>query len=498
VTPYMMGYRRRQFLFRVSFWAFFMLLSLSLVSGAPSFAQTKVKPGFNLFSPDQDVEIGQQSAVEVERQMPLVKDPAAVKYLNDVGRRLTAVAPGAKYPYQFRLVNVSDINAFALPGGFMFVNRGLIEAASGEGELAGVMAHEISHVALRHGTNQASKASLAQAGLGVLGGAMGGSGLTQVIGAIGGFGLNAVFLKFSRKAEEQADIVGTQILAKAGYDPMYMARFFEKLRKELGRDPSKMEQFFSDHPAPADRAARVKREIVLLRSTQRSQPVGAFEELKATLHRLPPAPSGQQLAQRQSPQETRAGRPGEISLDPPSSRFREFRQSRDLFRIEYPENWKTVQSENGYGVTIVPNGGVVDSGNNQTSIICGAIVNNYEPFEGTGGSTTRKGPVRGRTTLEQATNDLVNQITQANSYLQLVKGSQKKETIEGARVLSVVLSGSSPVTGKEERVTVFTQSLSDGDVIYSLFIAPGQQYELLATSFDRMIRSLRINHEVLH
>jgi len=225
----------------------FLLLYL-LVASWNSFAQTNVKPGFNLFSPEQDIEIGRQSAAEVERQMPLVKDAAAQRYLNGVGRRLTQQAPGAKYPYQFKLVNAAEINAFALPGGFMFVNRGLIEAASSEGELAGVMAHEISHVALRHGTNQASKASLAQSGLGVLGGAMGGGGLSEIIGAVGGFGLNAVFLKFSRKAEEQADIVGTQILAKAGYDPMDMARFFEKLRKEAGNNPSKLEQFLAVTP----------------------------------------------------------------------------------------------------------------------------------------------------------------------------------------------------------------------------------------------------------
>lgn len=475
----------------------FLLLYL-LVASWNSFAQTNVKPGFNLFSPEQDIEIGRQSAAEVERQMPLVKDAAAQRYLNDVGRRLAQLAPGAKYPYQFKLVNTAEINAFALPGGFMFVNRGLIEAASSEGELAGVMAHEISHVALRHGTNQASKASLAQSGLGVLGGAMGGGGLSEIIGAVGGFGLNAVFLKFSRKAEEQADIVGTQILAKAGYDPMDMARFFEKLRKEARNDPSKLEQFFSSHPAPADRAARVKREISLLRSTQRSQPVGGFEQIKASLRQMPPAPSAQQLAQRQSPEGRPAGRSGEVSIDPSSSRFRRFEQRSGLFAIDYPENWKVVQADNGYGVTFVPNGGVVDSGNGQTSTVCGAMVNSYEPFEGTGGSSTGKGPVRGHATLEEATNDLIRQVIQANSYLQPVKGSQKRATIDGASALSLVLSGLSPVTGQEERVTVFTRSLSDGDVIYSLFIAPGPQYDRLAKTFEGMIRSLKINHEVLH
>src|SRR4029078_9749908 len=111
------------------------------------------------------------------------------------------------------VVDVSDINAFALPGGFMYVNRGLIEAVRNEGELAGVMAHEMSHVVLRHGTNQASKAYLAQAGLGVLGGVLGGGAMSQVIGAVGGFGLNSLFLKFSRTAEEQADVLGAQTMA---------------------------------------------------------------------------------------------------------------------------------------------------------------------------------------------------------------------------------------------------------------------------------------------
>src|SRR4029077_1521178 len=129
-----------------------------------------------------------------------------------IGARLAAVIPGAKFPYQFKVVNASDINAFALPGGFMYLNRGLIEAAKNEGQLAGVVAHEMSHVALRHGTNQASKAYLGQTGLGILGGlvAKDNRSTQKTIGAVGGFGLNALFLKFSRTDESQADIVGSQ------------------------------------------------------------------------------------------------------------------------------------------------------------------------------------------------------------------------------------------------------------------------------------------------
>lgn len=259
-------------------------------------AQTPLKPGFNLFSPEQDVEIGQKSAQEIERQVEVIKDRRVQTYITKLGDRLAAETPGPDFPYQFKVVNLAEVNAFALPGGFMYIHRGLIEAAGSEAELAGVMGHEIAHVALRHGTNQVSKAYLAQAGLGLLGAMLGrgGSGRSteQIIGAVGGFGLNATFLKFSRDAERQADLMGAQILARAGYDPMAMAHFFEQLREMQGRDPSGLEKFFSSHPAPADRSDHVQREVRMLQVKARP-PVGGFEQVKAGLRRMPkpkPAP----------------------------------------------------------------------------------------------------------------------------------------------------------------------------------------------------------------
>ena len=150
----------------------------------------------------QDIEIGRQSAAQAERELPVMRDASLERYLNDVAQRLVAVAPGARYPYRVRAVDSSDINAFTFPGGFLYVNRGLLTATRNESELAGVLAHEISHVALRHGTHEASKAYGAQAGLGILGGLLGRgkSGTTQqIIQAVGGLGLNAVFMKFSRE-----------------------------------------------------------------------------------------------------------------------------------------------------------------------------------------------------------------------------------------------------------------------------------------------------------
>ena len=213
-----------------------------VASSRGSLAQTPVKSGFNVFSPEQDIEVGRQSAVEAERTLPLLRDPAVTGYVDRVGRRLAANAPGPKFPYTFKVVNASDINAFALPGGPVYVTRGIVDSVRNEGELAGVMAHEISHVALRHGTNQASKAYLTKAGIGILGGILGAGGgaAGTVIQAVGGLGMNALFLKFSRTAESQADILGTQIMARSGYDPQAMVTMFQLLQTQKARQPGRV------------------------------------------------------------------------------------------------------------------------------------------------------------------------------------------------------------------------------------------------------------------
>src|SRR5947209_14013412 len=268
---------------------------------------TQVKPGFNIFSEQQDVEIGRQSAAEAERQLPLLNDRRVEGYATEIIRRLAAAAPGAKYPYQLRVVNASDINAFSLPGGYMYVNRGLIEAARSEPELAGVLAHEMAHVGLRHGTHQASKAYMTQAGIGILGGLLGrGGNPSQVFQVIGGLGLNALFLKFSRDMEYQADTVGAQIMARSGYDPRAMADFFQVLRNEQRSNPSRLAQFFSDHPAPADREARIRQEAQRIGAVRTSQEVGGFAQVQADLRGMGRAPSMQDIARGQVPRNRRA------------------------------------------------------------------------------------------------------------------------------------------------------------------------------------------------
>jgi predicted Zn-dependent protease len=251
------------------------------------------EPGFNLFAAKQDVEVGRDAAQEVNRQFHLLKDPEVVSYVNSLGMRLAKLAPNQSdihYPWQFRVVDMKEINAFALPGGFIYVNRGAIEAAQNEAEIAGVIAHEEGHVVMRHGTHQASEVMLAQAPLAVLAGFLGqSSSLVSQLAQLGlGFTVNSILLKNSRSMEAQADQVGTYILYQAGYDPYAMARFFEIIQKKY---PQRTIEFLSDHPNPGNRVQAVDAEIPKLGpAKQWKTDSPEFEAVKKRLESLPLPP----------------------------------------------------------------------------------------------------------------------------------------------------------------------------------------------------------------
>jgi predicted Zn-dependent protease len=225
-----------------------------------------------------------------------------------------AIPPQFQHPefrYQFDVVNASDINAFALPGGPMFVNRGMIEAAQSEGEMAGVMAHEISHVALRHGTAQATKAQSPGVQIGEIGGAI----LGAIIGGTAGnvvsqgtqFGLGTYLLKFSREYERQADLLGAQILARAGYDPMDLARMFATIERQGG---SRGPEWLSSHPNPGNREELIAQESQRLRVADggRRTQSAEFTQVQESLRRMPPAPTLSQIMSSQNSNEGSAPR----------------------------------------------------------------------------------------------------------------------------------------------------------------------------------------------
>jgi predicted Zn-dependent protease len=254
---------------------------------------TQIHPGFNLFSKEQDVQLGKENADQVRKQMTVIQDPVLAAYVTRVGQRLGSAreARESGFPFTFEVVADPSINAFALPGGPMFINTGLLRAVDNEAQLAGVMGHEMSHVILRHGTNQASKSKLIELPA-VLGSQMTGNSMMGKLAQIGiGLGANSVLLKFSRSAESQADLMGSHLMAESGYDPREMARFFEKLNAEGGQ---RAPQFLSDHPNPDNREKAIQEEAQRLPQQNYNYQTGDFRRMKqavARIHELkPPAP----------------------------------------------------------------------------------------------------------------------------------------------------------------------------------------------------------------
>ena len=473
--------------------AYALIVALMLSAGIAD-AQTQVKPGFNLFSPEQDVEVGRQSAAQVQQQMPVLSDREVEAYVNRIGQKLAANTGGPKFPYEFRVVNASDINAFALPGGPIFINRGIIDNARNEGEVAGVLAHEIAHVALRHGTHQASKAYAAQAGLSILGGLLGGrvgNNTAGIINAVGGFGLNALFLKFSREMETQADILGAQTLARSGYNPADMVGFFQTLAKA---EPSKKTNFLSSHPAPPDRIARIQKEAQLLRvPANATTNVADLNRVKSRMRSsLGAAPTMAQIASGEA-----RGNTGPMTsssgvgsgVEPPAS-MRTYTARSRLFRVALPSNWR-IYEEGGTAITAAPEGGIAQSGN-RTEIVYGAIVNHYEPF---GADPRAYGQ---NVTLVDATNDLVAQIRQGGRHLAPISRSAQRIRVSGGQALAVSLRGTNPNTRINERVTVVTRQLEDGHLLYLLFVTPEREAQQYGQVLTAMVNSLQVDADHPH
>lgn len=480
-----------------------LAIALSLVAGVAE-GQTKVNPGWNMFSAQQDVEIGAQSAAAAERQLPLVNDSDVNAYVNRIGQKLAANAGGPQFQYRFRVINASDINAFALPGGFIYLNRGIIENARNEGEVAGVLAHEIAHSALRHGTHQASKAYAAQAGLQILGGLLGGkvgNNTAQILNAVGGVGLNALFLKFSRELETQADVRGAQILAASGYTPADMISFFNQLAKV---DTSKKTTWLSHHPAPPDRQARIERERQLLNEPSTpTQNVAALNRIKSDLRGYGSAPTTAQIAQgrttgaRGNPPMTSSGTTGSIGqVAAPSSSLRKFTNRSGAYAINYPSNWRVYDS-GGFGVTIAPEGGIGDAGG-RTEVVYGLIVNHYDPFGNTPRSYLRDGRTSASVSMQDATNDLIAQIRQNGPHLRVVSGSGQQLKLDGKTAMAASLRGTNPNTRINERVTVVTRALPDGHLIYMLFVTPEQDASRYSKVLSNIVASIDVNDTHRH
>jgi predicted Zn-dependent protease len=430
-------------------------------------ARYAAKPGFNLFSRDQDVELGKQAEADVDKKMPLIKDKRIEDYVQRLGQRLAAKAPGYQYPYSFKVVNQKEINAFALPGGPVYVNLGTIQAADNEAELAGVMAHEISHIVMRHATNQASKQVAAQMPLALLGNMLG-NGVGGQLARLGiSFGVGSVFLKYSRDAEQQADLVGTDIMYDAGYNPQAMADFFAKLEEEGGaRGP----QFMSDHPNPGNRAAEVSREVRTLPRKSYLQDSAEFRAVKQIVAGMKP-PSASEIEKQQQPQQSGAVQSGGNVM--PSGRFQTL--SEHGFSISYPDNWK-VLGQGTSAVTIAPPDGI--SGD---AIAYGVVLSEFQP--------------QGDVSLRDAVQQLTEQVLRSNPDFRQA-GSPQDERVNGRNAVAVALSGKSPLQSSNwpepERDLLVAVQRDDGSLFYTVFVAPEKDFSRLQPSFQQMLKSLRL------
>ena len=457
-----------------------LLASASLVV-----AQTQIVAPSNKYKPSDDVKMGQDAARQVEQQMPLLHDSQVETLVQNIGARLVESIPPefqhSEFHYTFKVVNVREINAFALPGGPMYVNRGMIEAAKTEGEVAGVMAHELSHVALRHGTAQQTKATPYEVGsiAGQILGAVLGGATGAIVSQGTQFGLGTAFLRYSREYEKQADLLGSHIMARAGYDPRDMANVFKTIEQTSGNGGP---QFLSDHPNPSNRYQYINDEAQMLTIVNPIKDSRAFNDVKDRLAQMPQAPTTEQVMRSgnrrggpssrnpgngsPSPSSNRSAR-----VDPPSARLQTFDE--DRFRISVPANWQELPGNEG--VAFAPNGGYqTNQGQREFTHGIEVGVDRNESHD-----------------LRTATNEFVDSLGQNNPQLQ-GRPSYNNVSIDGRQGLHAVLSNMSDATGRAEQLELFTTLLNDGSLFYAIGVAPSNEFNIYQTAFRQAVQSIQL------
>jgi hypothetical protein len=354
----------------------------------------------------------------------------------------------------------------------LFIYTGLISLAGNEGQLAGVLAHEMSHIRLRHGTSQASKANLFQLPL-MLAGGLAGDGLLGQLAQVGiGLGSGSVLLKMSRTAETQADYNGAQIMAEAGYNPIEMAQLFEKLEAQAGQAQSV--QFLSDHPNPGNRIKAVQDEILQMPRRSYTTDTRQFARIKDVVtHLAPPANLRGQYDDGHAPAAPDAR---------PSKQTKQY-QGR-AFTFAYPGNWQTFGDRQSAMVTVAPSEGVVRDRNGRVSIGYGAIVSYYFP------ESNDVQPQRESDQLRSDTSDLVNQLQQANPGMRTA--DQRSLRVNGYSALVTTLNSNSPFQGETEVDQLVTVLRPEG-LWYLVFISPESESRDIQSVFDQMLRSVRFS-----
>jgi hypothetical protein len=452
-----------------------LVLSIPLAA----FAQTQIALRKNKYSERDDVQLGRQAAAEIERKIRILRDAETGAYLERVGGRLAAAIPPQfqhrEFEYYFKVVEAREINAFALPGGPMYVNTGMILAAKREGEMAGVMSHELAHVALRHGTAQATKAAPYQTlgALGQIGGAILGGALGGILGQGSQMGVGVYLLRFSREYETEADILGAQIMARAGYNPRDLAEMFRTIQEQgSGGGP----EFLSSHPNPENRFQRIEQEASLLRIQERQPNSRDFTRIQAHLRGMPVSAGRPEMAERERERDrgsaSAGGRLGRV--EPPSATYRSFSDN-NLFRIEVPDNWREIAGQNA--VWFAPEGGYGE--------LQGQTLFTHAATVGVAQTRTRE--------MGQATQEFVRGLMQGNTSMR-PRATQQRTTLAGRPAIYSSFTNISEATRETEIVDIYTLQLRSGELFYLMTVAPQDEYRDYQRALQRIARSLQLQN----
>ncbi len=465
----------------------FLLILCSWPGMLHAQVKTNLRPCSNHYTPQQQIEIGRKAAAQVYKQQPILPDSSPVtRYVQALGQKLASYAPGYRWPFNFHVVNVTDINAFALPGGTIFVNLGTIQAAEDEAQLAAVMSHEISHVVLQHSVCNMEK----QKRVGLLAGigqiaadvALGGGALGQLAQETIGVGAGLGFLKMSRGDEKQADLEGTAILYNAGYDPRAMAQFFEIIESKYGQGGA---QFLSDHPNPGNRTGYVMDEIRTFppktHYVTNSTEFQRIHKVVAGMHAYTDKEVASGVWKKKSPntsvssgvnqKSAQLQATGAIDMSPPHS-WTTFQG--DGFSLKVPSTWRAMGNQ--ATAMIAPQGGVSQLANGQSGdLVYGLLTDVYAPPPGTASN--------------QLFAALLQELTIQNPGLQT--GSTSTVRIDGRSAQSGQSVIPSVNSGRGEHDWII--GVPSGKILrYFVFVAPEPDFKTVQPIFEQIVKSIQL------